>query len=351
MARGYKTKRKTRRPRRRRRRKNNKKKYSVSVSKLASKKIDTLLERRMVEISQAQLKTLVNRKWITDAPGGLRNATPTFGREGENYSSHPYTYITSTPFVSEWIDVVKASDINLPLNVVDPENPDNAGVTRGMITETAHGYRSGNSIKIKGISLDIRIISDFGLELLSNIENNQALEITKRMFSITRGQIILDYKVVLVKVSNVNQALPSGDEVAILALKYNNFGYSPALDVELKEVERTYTYKTIMSGKINCSPGLSFSKIGHDTAPQAPPPDYDPTVNIQPYFREFKQYKKFPNPIQIDYAPTDQNGKAKTKQAIYFVAKSNFDASNVNAPIDRSCCPQIAVISKMYYYD
>lgn len=349
MAHGYRK----RKPRRKPRRKNNrkKKKYSISVAKLASKRIDSLLERRIVEIAQSQLQTLVNRKFLTDAPNGLRNAVPIFGREGEDYTTVPYTDITSTPYTNEYIDVVQASDINTPLNIVDPQNPQGVGVTRGMITSTSHGMRKGNSIKVKGISLDIRIISDFGLDALANTDNNTSSEIIRRMFAITRGRIILDYKVVLVKVSNTNQALPSGAEVAVLALKYNNWGYSPLLDVELEEKERTFSYKTLMSGTVNCSPQLSWSKIGHDTAPNVPPPDFDPTTNIIPFFREISQYRKLNPPILIEYDPTDQQGKNKIRQAIYFVAKSNFSAVNVQTPMDRSCCPRIAVISKMYYYD
>lgn len=338
----------TRRPRRRRK-KNNKKKYSVSVSRLASKKIDTLLERRMVQIVQSQKQTLVNRKWITQ-PLTFRNAPPILGELGENYSSHPYVDITSRPYISEWIDVIKAADINQPLNQPDPANPDGAGVTRGMYTEPLHGYRRGNTVKVKGISLDMRIISDFGMEALHNTDNNEALEIISRNFTITRGRIFLEYKVVQVSVSNTNQALPPPEEIAVLALKYNNFGYSPQLDVAEKEKERFFKYKTLISGRINCSPQISFSKHGRDVAP-VPLQNEDPTVNVIPFFKEIKQYRAFNPPIQIDYAATDQLGKTKTRTAIYFIAKSNYDASNAGNPQEQSCVPRIAVISKLYYYD
>lgn len=355
MARGYKNKKiyyKKNYKKKYKKKYNKNKKYNVSISKLASKKIDSLLERRMVEISQQQKQTLINRKWLTDGIAGVRNSTPIFGRQGENFSSHPYTDITSTPYVNEYIDVIKASDINNPLNVQDPQNPDAAGVTRGMVTEIAHGFRSGNTVLIKGISLDMRIISDFGLERLHNADNNVALEIISRNYQITRGIIMLDYKVVLVTVSDTNAALPTGNEVAILALNYNDWGYSSLIDIQLKELQRTYKYKTLLSGRINCSPQVSFSKIGHDVAQGVPPNNQqDPTVNIIPYFRELKQYKKFNPPIRIDYNTTNQDGKDKTIQAIYFVAKSNYDASAANDPMQQSACPRIAVISKAYYYD
>lgn len=343
---------KTRRPYRkryRRRRKN--KKGTVNYKKLMDKSINTALERRMVQISQQQKNTLISRKWLTTAPNSLRNSPPILGQDGENFSWHPYTDIVSRPFYNEYIDVIKAADINLTLNNPDGQNPDNAGVNRGMITEQLHGFRTGNSVKIKGISLDIRIISDFGLEALANADNNTALEIIARNFAITRGRIILNYKVVLVTVSNTNQTFPSGDEIAILALRFNNWAYSGKLDVEEKESQRTYKYRTLMSGRINCSPALSFSKIGHDVMQAPTQTDKDPTVNIIPFFREIKQYKAFNPPIQIDYAATDQQGKEKTKQSIYFVANSNYDASSANNPAEQSAAPRIAVISKTYYYD
>lgn len=330
-----------------------KKKYTkkgINYTKLMDKRINTALEVRMVQIAQDQQQSLISRKWLTEAPNSLRNAPPILGELGENIGNHPYTDITARPYYNEYIDVIKAADINQPLAIHDPQNPDAAGVTRGMITQDLNGFRTGNSIKIKGISLDIRIISDFGLEALHNTDNNISLEIIKRNFSLTRGNIILDYKVVLVSVSNTNQALPSGDEVAVLALKYNNWGYSPQLDVQEKEEQRTFKYKTLMSGRVNCSPSLSFSKHGRDAAP-VPLQNEDPTCNIIPYFREIKQYKNFNPPIKIEYDAADQSGKAKTTQAIYFVAKSNFDASNAADPAEQSACPRIAVISKTYYYD
>lgn len=344
MAKGY------RKSYRNRRKKRYVKKGKINYKKLMDKRINTALEVRMVQIAQAQQQSLVNRKWLTTAPNSLRNAPPVLGALGENYSSHPYSTITATPFVSEYIDVIKAGDINQPLNIQDPQNPDASGVTRGMYTEIMHGFRKSNTVKIKGINLDIRIISDFGLEALHNTDNNDALEIIKRNFSITRGNIILDYKVILVSVSNVNQALPSGDEVAVLSLRYNNWGYTGMIDVEQKEEQRTYRYKTLMSGRVNCSPQLSFSKHGRDAAP-VPLQNEDPTVNIIPYFREISQYKSFNPPIRIEYEDSDQTGKAKTTQAIYFVAKSNFDASNAADPQQQSAAPRIAVISKAYYYD
>lgn len=344
MARGYRNRRRKRAYRKKQ------KKGTINYKKLMDRAINTKLEQRMVEISQANITKLVNRKWLTTAPNQLRNAAPIMGPLGENLASHPYQDITSTPFVSGWIDVIKAADINQPLNNPDLENPDQAGVTRGMITESLHGYRTGNSVKIKGISLDIRIISDFGLEALHNADNNTALEIIGRNFKITRGQITLQYKVVLVSVSQINAALPAGDEVAVLALNYNNWGYTPQIDVAVKEEQRIFKYKTLMSGFINCSPQISFSKHGRDAAP-VPLQNEDPTVNIIPYFREIKQYKEFNPPIQIDYKANDQNGKNKTRQAIYFIAKSNYDNSSSNDPADQSACPRIAVISKAYYFD
>lgn len=336
-------------PRKYKNKRKGKKKVYVDMKKLQDQKINTIWEERMVQIAQDQQKSYVNRMWLTDAPNGLRNTVPDLGIRGENYSWHGYTYITATPYVCEYIDVIKASDINQPINQTDAQNPDAAGATRGMVTASQHGFRSGNSVKIKGISLDMRIISDFGLELLHNTDNNTALEIIARAYAITKGNIYLEYKVVLVSVSNTNQALPSGDEVAVLALTYNNWGYSPVLDIEEKSENRTYKYKTLMSGRINCSPSVSFSKIGHDVAP-VPLVDHDPTCNIIPYFRELKQYKEFNPPIRIDYDPADQLGKSKTRQAIYFIAKSNFDATNMD-PIQRSACPRIACISKAYYYN
>lgn len=323
---------------------------NVNYKKLMDKKINTALEVRMTQIAQSQLKTLVNRKWL--AGGDPQNVAtpPRLGPAGENVSYHGYQDITAVPYVSAYIDTVKASDINMTLNQPDPLNPDAAGVNRGMITDTMHGFRKANHIRIKAISLDFRCKSDFGINALHNADNNTALEIIARNYEKTQGRIFLDYKLVLVSVSDTNQALPAPEDVAVLALKYNDWGYSPSLDVAHEEVQRAYKYKTLLSGRVNCSPRISFSKHGRDVAP-VPLQNEDPTANIIPFFREWKQYKKFNPPIKIEYAATDQTGHNKTMQAIYFIAKSNYDPTGATNPAEQSACPRIAVIGKCFYYD
>lgn len=320
----------------------------VNYKKLMDKKINTALEVRMQEIAQSQRASLVSRTWLTRPPTGqARDIPPTFGPAGENLSYCPYEDILTTPYISDYIDRIRATDINTPLNIEDPTLPSGSGVNRGMLTAAIHGFRRGNTIKIKAISLDIRIKSDLGMDRFHDTDNNTALSAIQRSYQQTQGRIFLEYKVVQVSVSNVNQSLPDGEDVAVLALKYRNWGYSPVLDVELKEEQRMYKYKTLISGKVNCSPQISFTKVGHDVMPTTG--DKDPSVSIVPYFREISQYKKFSIPIKIEYDEADQNGLGKTTTALYFVARSNVQPGQ--NPLEQAAAPRIAVISKVYYTD
>lgn len=346
MAKPYK---KSYRNKRRNRYKKKSKRGTVNYKKLMDKKINTSIERRMVEISNMNQVTLINRVWLAGGDPNNVHATPVFGPQSENKSYHNYERITSKPYVSAYIDAIQAADINQPLNIVDPIAPNVAGVNRGMVNVSAHGKRSSNIIKIKAISLDIRIKSDYGMDELHNTNANLALEIIRESFKRTQGNIELFYRVVQVTADPAG-TLPPPEEVATLALRYSDWGYSPKLDVQTEKERRVYKYKTLISGRVNCSPRISFSKHGRDVAP-VPIANEDPTANIIPYFREIKQYRKFMPPIEIEYEPADQNGLAKTNNAIYFICRSNVDVNGLVAPADQSACPRIAVICKTYYID
>lgn len=321
---------------------------TINYKKVMDKKINTSIERRMVEIAQAQKPALISRTWLTDPPNQsqIRDTPPVLGAPGEALNECAYTDITTTPFISDYIDRIRKTDINMPLNVEDPTLPSGAAVTRGMITAVKHGFRSNNRIAIKGINLDIRIRSDFGIERLAEEPPSNAAGHIRNAYEQTAGRITLQYKLVEVSVSP-NQALPDGEDIAILALKYNNWGYSSVLDVALKEDERTYKYKTILSGNINCSPQISFTKVGHENDPLTG--SDEPSTSVMPFFREFSQYRKFANPIRIEYDPRDQNGINKTTKALYFVAKSNVQPGQT--PPEQCAAPRIAVICKVYYTD
>lgn len=344
MAKGYKKS-----QRNKRYKKKSSTRGTVNYKKLMDKKINTALERRMVEISNQNQITLINRVWLAGGDPNDVHATPIFGPSGANKSYHNYIKISSAPYVSEYIDAIQAADINQPLNIVDPNAPNAAGVNRGMITVSAHGKRSSNIIKIKAISLEMRIKSDYGMDELHNTDANLALEIIRESYKRSQGNIELYYRVVQVT-ADITGTLPPPAEVATLALSYDEFGYSPKLDVQEEKERRAYKYKTLMSGKINCSPQISFSKHGRDVAP-VPLANEDPTVNIVPFFREISQYKKFMPPIEIEYDPRDQNGLVKTNKAIYFVARSNCEITGLGSPAQQSASPRIAVIAKVYYID
>lgn len=341
MAKGYR--------RRRYKRKTKTKRGNVNYKKLMDKKINTALERRMVEISQSNQVTLINRVWLAGGNPQDVHAVPLFGAEGANKSYHNYIRIGAKPYVSAYIDAIPIADINQPLNVIDPSAPNQAGVSRGMVTQSMHGRRLSNIIKIKGISLEIRLKSDFGLDELHNTDNNNALEIIKESYRRTQGEIELYYKVVQVTCDPQGE-LPDPADVAVLALRYDDWGYSSRLDVQEKKEQRVFKFKTLISGRARCSPQISFSKHGRDAAP-IPLVNEDPTVNIVPYYREIKQYKSFMPPIEIEYEPTDQNGLQKTNKCIYFVARSNVDLQGLNSPAAQSAAPNIAVICKTYYFD
>lgn len=360
MARGYKNKRNYRR-------KNKKKedKYSLSLVKLADKKINTLWEVRMQEIAQQQKVTLISRRYFgpTDYNDHYfgSNVNADSEAQSNNWNISRFKRIGTEPAVYTLTAIAK-TDINLPLN--NPANPnDGDGVTQGMITTTQHDKRMGNNIKIKGISLEFRIINDFGFA-----DNAGGLVQTPptipmiayghltRWLQNTGGKCNFYYKVIEVPTRPDPLAPdPNFDKEDPAIACINNevlpFGYTYALDKELKEDSRQYKYKVLMEGVVNMDlKHIITSPAQVDIQAQFVIP-LPFQFGITPRRRTIKHYKKFDDPITIQYVPADQDGLQTENKTIYLVVKTDVDFEQLQDPISQCVAPRMSVCTKVYYVE
>lgn len=346
MAKGYKTKRIYRRKRRYK-----KKKYSVSIAKLASKKIDTLFERRMVQISQDQRVSLISRRYFgPTAPASslIFGIQPNANVDefSNNWNFTRFQPVSAVPILYTLSAIPKA-DMNNPLN--NPQQPnDQSGVTRGMYTSIHHDRRYGNNILITGISIEFRLINDLGISNIGDTPPDADVQWTtfSNFIKESHGKCNFYYKVILNPTNSTVLPLDKDDATVSQIMKtVQRFGYSWPLDKNIgpKYDSRRLRAKVLMSGKVNLDCKLNFTtSIQSETLP---------IINITPRTRTISVFRKFDKPIQIIYEPTDQNGTEPENNIIYLAVKSDVSNDNFQNPIEQRRVPMMSVCTKVYYFE
>lgn len=366
MARGNKYSKSAKSKRRQWRKKNSKK--SLSISKLADKKINTLWEKRMQEISQDQRVSLVSRRYFSRLDlnplasflYGLPVVNPA-GNEichrSNNWDYTEFTNVNCDPLLYV-LTAIQKCDVSDPLNAPIPGQPDTDGVNQGMIIRSQHDRRNGNHIKITAISMEFRLKYDMGISTLhSGMAAETQYNHLNNQIKATAGRCNIYYK--LVSVPTRSQYLPLDKDdaahAAIMDYSCQRFGYSSQLDKDDNADERKLKYTTLAKGTINMNCKVNSSTGGQDIIYEPDPHSYDqttyPTVQVSERRRTVTVFKKFDKPIQIDYEPRDQNGNVPDNKIIYLCVKSDVDNKNAADQFERDVCPKMSVCTKVYYFE
>lgn len=247
-------KQKRRRDSRRRRRTAPKKaKYHVSTRKLADKRINTLVEKRMSEVAQKEAAKLI--------PPNLVFRRYLFADYDMNLNRMGnYTPVGWTGIVVSLAQIPKMDNVTQAVNTSVPQQPDqmlrpNPQYNFGAAVVAPHqvqGYRSGNTVSIKNIQFGLRvrhnplvtgrtldIVQDGGpaAPAQTTIWNQAAFEHSFTKWAIVTTQDDLQ--------SGVGWE-PTPDRV----LPMKKFGYSSRLDIGVSEQTAHQKFKTLMSGTI-----------------------------------------------------------------------------------------------------
>lgn len=196
---------------------------------------------------------------------------------------------------------IQKSDINQPINI---SPPDGQGGTVGMLTRPLDGFRSSEYIKVKGISIELRMTND-------------ALEIGDNAF----GKTTLYLAIVSVNDEDIIQMIPG--YFANQLHEIPRFGYSPKLDPELLNISKDIKKRTLWSQKLT----TTLNNVVKQTNKQ--------------------WYIKFPTPIPVQYTEDDQNGMQFFKNRLYLVIRSDIPS---NPPFDHYR-PAINLCYKTHYID
>lgn len=307
--------------------------YKTRVSKLRSRKIDTLVEKRMQAIARAEdVKNRVNlclRQFIW-SNGLLR----TYNRMPQGL---PVFY---DGIIKEIFEVPK-TDINQPLNEVPPVDPDVqepanvAGSARGMLTSTIQGKRQTDLIKVTGMHLSMKVHSKAVQVLNQDHQQVGQMDVNERAPdqppNVPRrlNTIIVRWAIVgILRAENIlGDAAPIPD--IKLCLPYHTWGYTPKLDIEERSDKQFIKRRTFIKG--SCAFNLSTLK------------DQDKTIN---------KFVRFSRPLKVRYTENDQNGYASTNWRFYLVCRSNVPHSDNTQLLEYDdYAPYVTSCVKLHYFE
>lgn len=336
--------------RRRRRRKARKKGkvYKRGIPRKAlSGRIDTAIEKRMQVIArkeaQANIVKLIDRNFYF---GSCDHTT--------NHWRDLSLRLKFDGIVQEILKIDKL-DINQVLNAPDidmsepPEQKeqDADGSNQGMTTATHHGKRLGDTIKVTGLSLAMKLFADRTPDEYSHMTaynaNNNPDYVGESAYHqwFTRqanGEydrylpetVTVDYGFYQVwdESAPANPTIrptPSVDQL----LTKRPWGYSAALDDFSNQQSAWTKKKCLMKGSLSYQLRASVNR--------------DKTI---------KRFVRFKTPKTVKFLPEDQNGEQKMTSRFFFCARSNIPQTTGTQVLDYSpFAPRVALCIKSHYID
>lgn len=335
-----------RRPRRRRRRKKGKVYKRGIPRKALSGAIDTALEKRMQVIArkeaQANVVKLIDRNFYWGRCNPITN----------HWTGMRRIYFDGV--VQEILKVDKI-DINQVLNAPDPDDQeppeqkeqDMDGAQQGMTTETIHGKRTSDVIKVSAFQIALKMFIDrvpdeFNYNHAYNANNNPEFvgEQAYHQFFLRQQNgaydrympetVTLEYGIYEVKddqaiVSPQIRPVPSVDAL----ITKRPWGWSPSLDNVSLQTTSWIKKKCLMKGQVTYQLRASVHR--------------DKTIN---------KYVRLKKPITVRFLPEDQNGEQKVTSRFFFAARTNIPQLTQTQTVDYApFAPRCALCVKSHYVD
>lgn len=252
--------------------------------RLKDPKINTAVERAIVRIAEGNRVPLVLRHYYGSNidPDNLRFYQGfTLDKDGKVWPMYD----------------IQKSDVNMVTNVpiADHPNlsiaePDGDGATQGLLTQTIMGRRSTDYVKVTAVTVQIRAVCK-----LTNFTGADPLYSNVR---VKWAVISLNHE----SMEDINDyTTPDPEELMTWPQKW---GYSSRLDAEELLKTAQIQKKTLASGFINI-----------------------PLNNVKNTVKSVNRYIRFNPPLEIQYAPEDQNGIKVIKNKLLFVIRSDIPAT------------------------
>lgn len=284
------------------------------MSKLQDKKINTLVEVRMQEISKQEIAKsrvlLTSRKHLFHNYSATTNVFSPL-MEGQ-FDTSKIGWEGRTVELSN----IQQSDVDFSIRLGQSNDPatggdetahgDGAGL--GAMTKNLQGRRVGNIIQIQSVSANVRVR---GLKLDYNVTNNDNI-----------NKVMVHYAFVLWRDEEIIMSDPATipDPNQLLNQPYP-WDYVSKIDLSLEQEFNGLKTRVLCSGKTQV------------------------TLNRNRTDEKFTAiFKKFKKPITIQYDPQSQNGQ-KCNQKLIFVCRSTCPDNQT------AYLPSVHVLTKVNYFE
>lgn len=303
-----------------------------SISKLKSKKVDTLIEKVAERIAKKEAKkaqiVLIKRNYV------FAQFDPR-----KNLWSQLEDPSTNQPIPFKRVDYQGCLwCINRNIIMLDHSTNQSGNAVQDIQTQedevadgnvgtnliapafiSSHGRRHGHLIKLHSLSITLRITFD-----QQERDDDEYLDDDNEGNSFY-NRCELRYAIVRVKVTDqVQEDIDNNSELTAEDIfTWDYIGYSSKLDKTEQEIRKRYVKKTLARGRmfINYSRNNSFER----------------TVRL---------FHKFKNPQIINYEEGDWQGMKPKNYRYYLVARSNAPSDN---NLSDKLKPIIMACTKMYY--
>lgn len=237
------------------------------------------------------------------------------------------------------IATIDKQDINVPVNLpaddADPDlfnNLDADGAAQGMVTESMHGRRMGEIVKITGFTVSVKAffaalqpLSQFSEAVGGGHQAAQPPNVPRQLET-----VVLKWALVGVR---DDQAVMGnlGDIPDIEALlPFPAWGYSKHLDLDEARFRQTIKLRTFVTGEFS--------------------------VNIQNTRHKDKtatEFVRLPKPLEVKYAVNDQNGRVTRTWRFFLVLRSNVPHGPDGTQTHNysAYAPLISAMTKTHYFE
>lgn len=276
-------------------------------SKLADKRINTLVEVRMEEVAKKEAAkvriNLIKRNYLF---AHFNLTTYQWTPLGNNIDRIPFSGAVVELSAIPHADVEFIANAPPVDNVftANDESQDGDGVGQGMPEKSLHGRRTSELVLLTGCSLNVKVTTPIAPAAPS------------------LDSVTVRYNIVAWKHRDMDTATTTATAEMCLPWHPHAFGYSPSLDVRTRQLQTDEKIRVLAKGSLT----LSSSTIRNN-------------------IKFGKCSARFKTPIYLDYRPDDQNGQFPKSWKILACFRSDVPDTML------AQAPRLAVCSKLYYYE
>lgn len=284
----------------------------VNYKKLADKKINTLIERRQVEIARQEVEKnrviLIKRSYWFSTYDTATNLFTVLGNDMDR-TDFAGTALELSHIRIRDIDFLNPTPYNLDAGEAGGPT-DNRGSGVGYVTLPPHGRRAGAFVLVKGVRLQFRA------KVEATADEAPFDDVHVRF-------AIVAWKSPLTSTADSKVS-------ALRALPWHPWGYSPSMEPIQQQDETNEKIRTLVKGQMQLRYRADM-----------------------PVIKEWNKTIMFPKPLRIQYEDGDQLGRKPLTNKIFLVVRTSLPTVQVGQDTDHYSTyqPSLSAVTKLFYYE